>query len=273
MMLAVLTAGGAVAAGAVGHFTERITQARAALSDGEAQMARGEWEGAVGTLGRGLSAARDIPFRRDLAEQVAGRLRHAEQERASADRARTAHELHRLADRVRFRYGATDLPAEGSAALKGRCGALWEGRGRVVERLSPAGGPAPESAFRDDLLVRNLLLADGNVVDQDLIARDIQRARDHGVGTYNQLRQAYGLQPVTSFAQITSDPAVQQMLQATYGTVDTIDPLECMFAEDHVPGDDPGYPRRSVPAAPRRRPLLLPQRAVQPRRAEAAPAG
>lgn len=39
----------------------------------------------------------------------------------------------------------------------------------------------------------------------DLGAIDIQRGRDHGTGTYNQLRQAYGLAPVTSFTQITGE--------------------------------------------------------------------
>jgi hypothetical protein len=39
----------------------------------------------------------------------------------------------------------------------------------------------------------------------DLGALDIQRSRDHGTGTYNQMRQAYGLSAVTSFTQITGE--------------------------------------------------------------------
>jgi hypothetical protein len=39
----------------------------------------------------------------------------------------------------------------------------------------------------------------------DLAAIDIERARDHGIGTYNQLRQAYGLPARTSFTQITGE--------------------------------------------------------------------
>jgi hypothetical protein len=73
-----------------------------------------------------------------------------------------------------------------------------------------------------------------------LIARDIERARDDGIGTYNQVRQAYGLKPVTSFAQITSDVTVQRELQKAYGTVDKIDPFEGGMAEDHVAGSDLG---------------------------------
>jgi hypothetical protein len=67
--------------------------------------------------------------------------------------------------------------------------------------------------------VRNLLFANGGLQDngQELIARDIERARDDGIGTYNQVREAYGLPAVTSFAQITSNVAVQQELKAAYG--------------------------------------------------------
>ena len=98
----------------------------------------------------------------------------------------------------------------------------------------------------DDLMaigdIRNLLFANGGLQDngQDLIARDIERARDDGIGTYNQVRQAYGLRPVTSFAQITSNVTVQKELQKAYGTVQAIDPFEGGLAEDHVAGSDLG---------------------------------
>jgi hypothetical protein len=55
-------------------------------------------------------------------------------------------------------------------------------------------------AIRD---VRDLLFANGGLTDNgpDLIARDIERARDDGIGTYNDVRAALGLPRVTSFAQ------------------------------------------------------------------------
>jgi peroxidase len=90
--------------------------------------------------------------------------------------------------------------------------------------------------------IRNLLFGNGGLTDngQDLMARDVERGRDNGIGSYNQVRVAYGLPAVTSFAQITSNVTVQQELQKAYGSVDNIDPFEGGLAEDHVAGSDLG---------------------------------
>src|SRR5205085_12377004 len=88
-------------------------------------------------------------------------------------------------------------------------------------------GAASGDAQEVDLLavrdVRNFLFGPPGAGGTDLIARDIQRGRDHGLTDYNSMRAAYGLPRVTSFAQITSDVQVQQKLQQLYGTVDNID--------------------------------------------------
>jgi hypothetical protein len=109
---------------------------------------------------------------------------------------------------------------------------------------------ADNNANETDLLlideVRNTLFGPPGAGGTDLAARDIQRARDHGIGTYNEVRMAYGLPAVTRFAQITSNVAVQQELQETYGSVDKIDPFEGMLAEDHLPGADVGPTIRAI---------------------------
>ncbi len=88
--------------------------------------------------------------------------------------------------------------------------------------------------------IRNLLFGNGAGGD-DLIARDIQRGRDNGIGSYNQVRVAMGLKPVTSFAQITSDATVQKELAAAYpGGVSTLDAFEGGICENHVAGSDVG---------------------------------
>lgn len=75
---------------------------------------------------------------------------------------------------------------------------------------------------------------------QDLIALDIQRGRDNGIGSYNEVRESLGLPAVTSFSQITSNVQVQKELQAAYGNVNNIDAIEGGMAEDPVAGSDVG---------------------------------
>ena len=54
------------------------------------------------------------------------------------------------------------------------------------------------------------------------------------------MRQDFGLAKVTTFAQITSDPAVQAQLQGLYGSVDKIDAFVGALAEDHLPNSSVG---------------------------------
>jgi len=60
-------------------------------------------------------------------------------------------------------------------------------------------------------------------VVNDLGALDIARGRDHGIPKYNALRQAFGLQPVTSFAEITGENVA--------GSVNPADPSMLDFVE------------------------------------------
>src|SRR5262249_28697626 len=98
-------------------------------------------------------------------------------------------------------------------------------------------------AVRD---IRNFLFGPPGSGGTDLIARDIQRGRDHGLTDYNTVRAAYGLPRVTSFAQITSNVDIQQKLQQLYGSVDNIDAFVGALAEDHVPGADVGPLTKAV---------------------------
>jgi peroxidase len=90
--------------------------------------------------------------------------------------------------------------------------------------------------------VRNVLFgAPGSGAGgQDLFALDIQRGRDVGLPTFNAARVAYGLPAVTSFSQITSDPALQAELQAIYGNVNSVELFVGGLAEDHAPNSSMG---------------------------------
>ncbi|MBV9354319.1 MAG: peroxidase [Chloroflexi bacterium] len=87
--------------------------------------------------------------------------------------------------------------------------------------------------------LRNLLFAPlvgGDVDEVDLIAIDVQRERDVGLGTLNQTRTALGMSPYTSFSQVTSDSLLQKALNSVYGSVDNLDLFMGGLAEDHAQG-------------------------------------
>jgi hypothetical protein len=84
--------------------------------------------------------------------------------------------------------------------------------------------------------VRNFLFGPPGAGGFDLASLNIQRGRDHGLPDYNTVRVAFGLAPVTSFGDITSDVDLQQELATLYGSVDDIDVWVGRLAEDHVVG-------------------------------------
>ncbi|TWU44251.1 peroxidase [Novipirellula aureliae] len=88
--------------------------------------------------------------------------------------------------------------------------------------------------------VRNFLFGPPGSDGLDLVSLNIQRGRDHGLSDYNSTRVAYGLDPVESFADITSDPDVQEKLEQLYGSVDDIDLWVGGLVEDHVEGASVG---------------------------------
>jgi hypothetical protein len=94
--------------------------------------------------------------------------------------------------------------------------------------------------------LRNFLFGPPGQGGLDLASLNIQRGRDHGLADYNAVRQAVGLAPVTSFAQITSNQALAQTLGQLYGNVNNIDLWVGVMAEDHVSGGSIGPLGRAI---------------------------
>lgn len=94
--------------------------------------------------------------------------------------------------------------------------------------------------------VRSMLFGPPGSSGRDLAALNIQRGRDHGLPRYNTVRAAYGLPPVGSFADVSSDPEVQQALSRVYADVDELDLWTAGLAEDHVPGAMLGETFRTI---------------------------
>ncbi len=84
--------------------------------------------------------------------------------------------------------------------------------------------------------VRNFLFGPPGSGGFDLVALNIQRGRDHGLADYNSAREAFGLDRVTDWSQITSDVEIQDKLHSLFGSVDNIDVWVGGLAEDPAAG-------------------------------------
>jgi hypothetical protein len=88
--------------------------------------------------------------------------------------------------------------------------------------------------------VRNFLFGAPGAGGFDLAALNIQRGRDHGLPTYNAVRQIFGLAQRATFAEVSPDPSVQAALASVYADVDDIDLWVGALAEEPVNGGHVG---------------------------------
>jgi peroxidase len=95
----------------------------------------------------------------------------------------------------------------------------------------------PQKALTASL---SLIMFTGNPVagvGMDLVSLNIQRGRDHGIPKYNDLRAQLQLRAAMSFADISSNPAVQQALSDAYSDdIGLVDAWVGGLAEEHVRG-------------------------------------
>jgi tetratricopeptide (TPR) repeat protein len=178
---------------------DRLHTAEAALADGRRQIAREHYDDAEQTLGHGLDAVRDMPVGKDLARQLA-------EEVLRARRAHFAHDLHALADRVRFRYDGTSLPADAGQALLASCRQVWDRRDLAVDARADLGS-AGEEQVRTDLLDLALFWADlrARAGEQE---SDPAEARREILGVLAQAEDAFGASPALARQRQASAAAV-----------------------------------------------------------------
>jgi hypothetical protein len=84
--------------------------------------------------------------------------------------------------------------------------------------------------------VRNFLFGPPGSGGFDLAALNIQRGRDHGLASYNDVRAAMGFERARDFRDISSDSTIRARLEAAYGDVERVELWIGGLAEDHAPG-------------------------------------
>lgn len=80
--------------------------------------------------------------------------------------------------------------------------------------------------------LRNFLFGPPGYGGLDLVALNIQRARERGFPDYNTIRETFGLAKKASFYDITTDESLAKQLEDMYGNVNKLDPWVAMVCED-----------------------------------------
>jgi hypothetical protein len=88
--------------------------------------------------------------------------------------------------------------------------------------------------------VRNFLFGPPGAGGFDLASLNIQRGRDHGLPSYNAMREAMGLGRKADFTEVSSNPDTQSRLASAYADVDDIDLWVGVLAEDPFNGGHVG---------------------------------
>lgn len=82
--------------------------------------------------------------------------------------------------------------------------------------------------------IRNFLFGSPSQGGLDLAAININRGRERGIPTYNQIRRDLGMPPVNSFYTLTKDVEVAAVMEEVYGDINNLDAWVGMVSESHV---------------------------------------
>ena len=82
--------------------------------------------------------------------------------------------------------------------------------------------------------LRNFLFGAPGAGGLDLASLNINRGRERGLADYNTIRQDFGLPPVERFADLSSNPWLNDLLEATYLDINDLDMWVAMLAEDRM---------------------------------------
>lgn len=139
---------------------------------------------------------------------------------------------------VRLRKNGTPIP-EGNLALRDAFFSPWRitnerGIEPLLRGLASNSAQEVDTYIIDD--VRNFLFGPPGAGGFDLASLNLQRGRDHGLPSYNDVRLAFGLSPAITFADITRNAHLQDRLESIYGSAEKVDVWIGGLAEDHRRG-------------------------------------
>jgi serine/threonine protein kinase/tetratricopeptide (TPR) repeat protein len=190
MVLVVLLAAVTTGIQAVTNIQQQSAAAQAALADGRKHLQDHRYAEAVSALQRGLSLAEGLPGSGKLQEELTGSLHQAEQ-------AQLAAELHAFVERVRLVYGLESVPAEQLRPLEARCGAFWDKRSLIWQRLGSEVDSELARSVRTDLLDLAILGSDLRV--RAAPAEHAAAAREEALAVLAEAERQFGASPLLEY--------------------------------------------------------------------------
>jgi serine/threonine protein kinase/tetratricopeptide (TPR) repeat protein len=184
----------AVTAVVLVYFWREVEDARAALADGRAQLAKGLHEEAGRSFRRGLLRGGDWVLSPELTRQLSQGLQAADEAAAAAARARAAAALHAVAEQLRGEYGADGRSAAEQRDLEAVCRDLWGRRQEITGQLDQSLPPDVRRQVYDDLLDLALLWSDLRV--RRARGAEAVAVRREGVEVLAQAETLHGPSPV-----------------------------------------------------------------------------
>lgn len=94
--------------------------------------------------------------------------------------------------------------------------------------------------------LRNYLFGRPGHGGLDLASVNIQRGRDHGLPSFNKVRESYGMETLKNFKELTDNLEVAAALTLVYGTPDKLDPWVGFLAEKHTSDSSVGPTLKKV---------------------------
>jgi tetratricopeptide (TPR) repeat protein len=178
----------AAAAGLAGwHILNQLGKAREALREGRDHLSAQRYPIARAAFRRGLALAEDLPFGRELAQELADGVQQAE-------RGELVDALHQAAEHARGLYGAEALSPERLRDVEELCGGFWERREPILA-LRRGGLPrAADEQLRTDLLELAVLWVDLRVRLASAAGRD--HARRQALDVLAEVERLLGPSPV-----------------------------------------------------------------------------
>jgi tetratricopeptide (TPR) repeat protein len=216
--LATLAAGIVAIVLGLAYYRQCVHEIGTALEDGRQFYVNHQFPEAIHALGRGLERASGLPFVDQLSQTLGEQLKLARHGQKAA-------ELHRLADMVRFQYGAASAEDQARRLLRD-IRTIWDERQLLLASPGVSGDTQIDERIRSDLLELVTVWAELRV--RHAAASEARAAQTDALAVLDQASASCGSSPILE--------RTRRSIARRGGRTDALDPSDTVprTALDHA---------------------------------------